>query len=120
MTNYDQADSQEYTDWQTSALDYSTTLMTEAKAAGIVKSQEEIDAEKAAEEERQKEEEAQKKKEEEAKKKAEEEKKKKRTRKKKLLPIPKSLVVMSLLTAILSILPNLIWMDCQRQRYAVL
>ena len=74
VTNYDQAGTQEYTDWQASALDYSTTLMTEAKAAGIVKSEEEIAAEKAAEEERQKEEEA-KKKEEEAKKKAEEEKK---------------------------------------------
>lgn len=83
VTNYDQADSQEYTDWQTSALDYSTTLMTEAKAAGIVKSQEEIDAEKAAEEERQKEEEAQKKKEEEAKKKAEEEEKAEEEKKKK-------------------------------------
>lgn len=74
-TNYDQADTQEYTDWQASALDYSTTLMTEAKAAGIVKSEEEIAAEKAAEEERQKAEEEAKKKEEEAKKQAEEEKK---------------------------------------------
>lgn len=67
VTNYDQADSQEYTDWESSALEYSTTLMTEAKAAGIVKSQEEIDAEKAAEEERQKEEEEARKKEEAAK-----------------------------------------------------
>lgn len=73
VTNYDQTDSQEYTDWEASALDYSTTLMTEAKAAGIVKSQEEIEAEKAAEEERKKEEEAAKKAEEE--KKAEEAKK---------------------------------------------
>ena len=66
VTNYDQADSKEYADWEASALDYSTTLMTEAKAAGIVKSQEEIDAEKAIEEERKKAEED---------KKAEEEKK---------------------------------------------
>ncbi len=72
VTNYDQADSQEYQDWETSALDYSTTLMTEAKAAGIVKSQEELDAEAAAEEERLKEEAEQKAAEE---KKAEEEKK---------------------------------------------
>ena len=75
VTNYDQADSQEYTDWEASALDYSTTLMTEAKAAGIVKSQEEIEAEKAAEEERKKEEEAAKKAEEEKKAKEEAEKK---------------------------------------------
>lgn len=67
VTNYDQADSQEYLDWESSALDYSITLMTEAKAAGIVKSQEEIEAEKAAEEERLKEEEATKKAEEEKK-----------------------------------------------------
>ena len=67
VTNYDQADSQEYLDWESSALDYSITLMTEAKAAGIVKSQEEIEAEKAAEEERLKEEEAAKKAEEEKK-----------------------------------------------------
>lgn len=60
VTNYDQSDSQEYLDWESSVWDYSTTLMTEAKAAGIVKSQEEIEAEKAAEEERLKEEAAQK------------------------------------------------------------
>ena len=78
VVNYDQADSQEYTDWEASALDYSTTLMTEAKAAGIVKSQEEIEAEKAAEEERKKEEEAKKAEEE---KKAEEAKKAEETKK---------------------------------------
>ena len=72
VTNYDQADSKEYADWEASALDYSTTLMTEAKAAGIVKSQEEIDAEKAIEEERKK---AEEEKEAEEDKKAEEEKK---------------------------------------------
>lgn len=73
VTNYDQSDSKEYLDWESSALDYSATLMTEAKAAGIVKSQEEIDAEKAAEEERLKEEKEKKAEEE---KKAAEEKKK--------------------------------------------
>ena len=51
VTNYDQSGTQEYLDWEASALDYATTLMTEAKAAGIVKSQEELDAEAEAEKE---------------------------------------------------------------------